>query len=146
MNDRNDFDALGGVEILRKIAKVFYDKVYAHPWISLYFKEVSQAVIESQQVDFMAQALGGPAKYCGKFVPEAHAHMMISHELFELREQLLMDTFEELKISEELRSRWLKIDRAFKSKVVKKGPSECVKRFATDQIVDFPDPLKKRVA
>ena len=81
--------------MLRKISKVFYDKVYAHPWIGKYFAEVKQEVIEAQQVDFMAQALGGPKMYCGKFVPQAHQHMVITEELFELREQLLDEAMKE---------------------------------------------------
>lgn len=48
--------------MLRDVSKIFYDKVYKHEWIGQYFQSVPQDLIEAQQVDFMAQSLGGPAK------------------------------------------------------------------------------------
>ena len=51
------FEELGGFEILKKITKSFYDKVYADPWMGLYFKEVKQEHIENQQVDFFRQSI-----------------------------------------------------------------------------------------
>ncbi len=126
--------------MLRDVSKAFYDKVYAHAWIGQFFKDVDQKVIEAQQVDFMAQVLGGPQKYCGKFVPEAHAHMLITEELFVLREKLLLDAMRECACSEQLVDRWLKVDRAFKSKVVKKSEADCTLRFATDRVMSFDKP------
>lgn len=140
MIGNDEFEKLGGIEILRSVSKAFYDKVYAHPWIGQYFKDVDQKVIESQQVDFMAQVLGGPQKYCGKFVPEAHAHMLITEELFVLREKLLLDAMTECDCPVELRDRWLKVDRAFKAKVVKKSEAECTLRFVTDKVMSFTKP------
>ena len=131
------FEEYGGFEILKIVSKVFYDKIYKDPWIGKYFAQVSQEHIEKQQVDFMAEALGGPNAYYGAFVPEAHKHLMISEELFELREQYLFESFDECNASAALRERWLKIDRAFRHAVVKRSPEDCKKRFPTDEIIDF---------
>lgn len=139
----NEFEKLGGMEMLKKINKIFYDKIYAHPWIGLYFKDVPQETIESQQTDFMAQSLGGPAKYGGKFVLQAHVHINITEELFLLREQLLQEAFEEAGATEELRMKWNKIDNAFKKSILKNSVDDCKKRFNTDTILDFPNPDKK---
>ncbi len=132
-----EFEKLGGRGMLIKISKIFYDKIYLHPWIGLYFKDISQDVIESQQVDFMTGALGGDQIYLGKLPIPAHKHMFITEELFELRQTLLEEALEEAGASEDLKNKWLKIDDAFKKKMIKSDISECEKRFHTDEILAF---------
>jgi hemoglobin len=134
------FEELGGRPVLEKVAKKFYDYIYEHPWIGKYFQEVEQEIIESQQVDFMSAALGGPRVYLGKLPVPGHKHMMLSDEIFDLRESLLVKAMDEVGVCVELRERWLKIDEAFRKKLVKKDISECEKRFKTDEILDFPNP------
>lgn len=133
------FDQVGGRDTLMKISKRFYDKIYKHPWMSQYFKNTKQSVIESQQVDFMTGAFGGPKIYGGRMPLEAHVHIFITEELFELRRQLLIEAFNEENAPQELVDRWLKVDDAFKYQILKKDISECQKRYTTDEILDFPN-------
>jgi hemoglobin len=137
------FDLIGGRPTLEKVHKIFYDKIYAHPWIGQYFKEIQQDIIEIQQSDFMSQAMGGPAIYCGKLPIPAHKHMFITDELFEIRTQLLKESLNEAKVDENGQSAWLKIDQAFKKGICKQSKSDCTLRFNTDEIIDFPNPEKK---
>ena len=134
------FDELGGRSVLEKVAKKFYDYIYEHPWIGQYFQEVEQDIIESQQVDFMSAALGGPRVYLGKLPVPGHKHMLLTDELFDLRESLLSRAMDEVGVCDELRERWFKIDQAFRKRLVKTDLSQCEKRFKTDEILDFPDP------
>ena len=143
INGENLYDLLGGRPTLDKVHKIFYDKIYADPWIGQYFKEIKQEIIEVQQSDFMAQAMGGPALYCGKLPVPAHRHMFISEELFDLRTSLLIESLIEAGLSQEFRELWLKIDQAFKKGIVKKDRKDCTLRFNTDEIVDYPTPFKK---
>jgi len=137
---KKSFEELGGRPVLEKVAKKFYDAIYEHAWIGKYFQEVDQEIIESQQVDFMSAALGGPRVYLGKLPVPGHKHMMLTDELFDLRESLLVKAMDEVGVCDELRERWLKIDEAFRKKLVKRDISECEKRFKTDEILDFPNP------
>jgi truncated hemoglobin YjbI len=134
---KSTFEQLGGHKILRDVSKVFYDKVYEDKWIGKFFQHVEQDKIEEQQVDFMAQNLGGPKNYCGRLPKPTHQNMMISEELFELRQKYLVEALNEVGASEELKERWLMIDEAFKNVIVKKSSNDCVRRFATDDILDF---------
>ena len=143
--NKEKFESLGGRAMLEKISKIFYDKIYEHEWIGLFFKEIKQETIESQQVDFMTGVLGGGNIYCGKLPVPAHKHMMISQELFDLRQELLKESLTEAGACQELVDKWLKIDEAFRSGIIKKNINECEKRFNTDEILDFPNP-KKNVA
>lgn len=111
------FYDLNGFDTLRKAHKIFYDKVYAHPWLSPYFKGHEQSFIEEQQTKFMAEKFGGPREFLGKEPKYAHEHMYITEELFEVRQQLLRESLEEAGITEDLIERWLKIDSAFKKAV-----------------------------
>jgi hypothetical protein len=43
----------------------------------------------------------------------------------------------------DLRSKWLKIDLAFKKHIVMKDESECRKRFFSDEIIVVYNPAKK---
>ena len=89
------FNQIGGRASLITINKVFYDKVYQHPWLKQYFLNVPQQYIEDQQVDFMQKVLGGENCYIGKARPVAHKHMFIPDELFDVRKKLLIETFNE---------------------------------------------------
>ena len=90
--DKTLFDRLGGKHTFVKVHKIFYDKVYADPWLSKYFTEKPQHVLEEQQTDFMIQLMGGPKIYAGKTPKSAHQHMMISEQLFELRSAMLSES------------------------------------------------------
>lgn len=144
MSDQKSlFEMVGGKPFLQRVSKKFYDKLFAHPWLKYYFKNTRQEVIESQQVDFMTGALGGPRIYSGRMPIDAHTHIHITPELFELREKILVETLKEENAHPELIDRWLKIESAFKRQLIKGSVSECKKRWATDEILDFENPDSK---
>ena len=132
------YEQLGGHPTIERVHAFFYDKVYAHPWLRLFFADIDRKTIEAQQTDFMAQAMGGPARYCGKFPIPAHKHMFITAELFETRHVLLEESLREAGVPEALAAQWLKMDAAFKARLVKQSPSECQGRFKTDPIIVIP--------
>jgi hemoglobin len=134
------FEQIGGRRMLEAVHRKFYDKVYEHPWLSQFFGSIEQEVIERQQTDFMSFAMGGPPVYCGRMVPRVHEHMMITDELFALRSEMLAASIDEAGLAAELCAKWLKIDSAFQHAIVKSKRSDCVPRYAGDQILDFPRP------
>jgi len=132
------YERLGGHATIERVHEVFYEKVYRHPWLRQFFADIDRKTIETQQTDFMAQAMGGPARYCGKFPIPAHKHMFITAELFEIRHVMLEDSLREAGVPEALAAQWLGIDAAFKARLVKQSPSECEGRFRTDPIIVIP--------
>ena len=145
-NSNDEFEKLGGRDILVRFSKVFYDKVYEHPWIGKFFVDVPQDVIEIQQVDFLQGSLGGPKVYAGKLPIRAHVNLNITDELFDLRTDMVVDALKEVGAKQELIDRIIRIDSAFKKGIVKKTINDCEKRYFTDEIVDFPNPNFKKVA
>ncbi len=140
MEETTLFSQIGGRAVLQKVHKIFYDKVYAHPWLILYFKDIKQEDIERQSTDFMTSNMGGGKIYSGQLPVNAHKHLFIPKELFEIRHGLLQDSIREGGLSQDMMERWLRIDRAFEKSTVKLDPSQCQKRFFTDEILNFPKP------
>ncbi len=138
------YEQVGEKQYLKKVAKRFYDKVYAHPWLKLYFKNTRQEVIENQQVDFMTGALGGPKVYSGRMPADAHTHILITQELIDLRESLLIEALKEENAPPELIDRWLKVEQAFKRHLLKLNIDVCQKRWTTDEILAFDNPIDEQ--
>lgn len=113
------YEAVGGLPVLQKVHKIFYDKVYAHEWLWQFFAGHDQKAIEDRQTSFIADKMGGPAPYRGKELKLVHEAMYINNELFEIRKALLDASLQEAGVEEALRERWLKIDSAFKHHIVK---------------------------
>ncbi|ADE13055.1 group I truncated hemoglobin [Sideroxydans lithotrophicus] len=113
------FETMGGLPVLQRVHKIFYDKVYAHAWLKQFFAGHDQKAIEDRQTSFMAEKMGGPAAYTGKDIKMVHEAMYITPELFDLRNDLLEQSLQEAGLDEALRVRWLRIDNAFRKQIVK---------------------------
>lgn len=121
------FDLVGGIETLHKVHKIFYDKIYAHPWLGQFFIGHSQRAIELRQTQFMAEKMGSTTDdvtYLGKDPYMAHRAFYINDELFDLRSALLRESLVEFGLAPALIERWLKIDNAFRRKIVKPSIAE----------------------
>ncbi len=114
--------------------------MYAHPWLKQYFLDIPQQHIEDQQIDFMQKVLGGANVYVGKTPTLTHNHMYIPGELFDIRQQLLQEAFDETDANSELAEKWLLLDEYFRRLIINKSPEECRSRFKTDPILNFPEP------
>lgn len=140
------YDRLGGRPTIDHVHKVFYDKLYSHSWIGKFFAGISRELIEAQQSDFMGQMFGGPRIYGGRMPAEAHVHMYITDELFDLRHEMLRQSLTEAGVGPAVATEWLSMDKAFRRAVVKKSITDCQKRFTTDEVLNFPKPENEAVA
>ncbi len=134
------FEQLGGQPTLERVHKIFYDEAYKHSWLKQYFGNVDQDLIERQQTDFMAAAMGGPRRYSGKTVPSAHKHIYATQELFDIRHRMLEESIIKAGVPADLRERWLLIDAAFVKGVVKAKVSDCTQRYHDEPVLAFNKP------
>lgn len=132
--------------MIAAVNKAFYDRVYKDPWLTQVFRGVPQEHIERQQTDFMVGAFGGPRAYAGRSPADAHPHIYIDEEMWQLRERLLIEAFQETRFPEDMQKKWLRIDEAFKQAICKKSMDDCKGRFATDEIIAVPNPAGRKVA
>jgi hemoglobin len=112
------YDQVGGKATLDKVHKIFYDKVYAHPWLKQFFEGHAQEAIEGRQTSFMGEKMGGPP-YLGKPIGQVHENMYITPELVAVRHELLRESLEEAGVEAALCKRWLRIDTAFMKSITK---------------------------
>ncbi len=131
------FERLGGRSSIERVHKIFYDKIYVHPWMKLYFEGINQAHIESQQTDFMTMLFGGPKDYSGRMPIDAHEHIFITEELFEVRQGLLIEALKEAGIPQKEQEDWLAIDGAFKKVLLKEKPEDCKPKYFDQGILLF---------
>jgi hemoglobin len=140
MEDKTLFENVGGRPVLERVHKVFYDKLYDHPWLKQFFLEIDQKTIENQQTDFMVSNMGGGKIYSGALPKNGHKHLFVTEEMFDLRGDILKESLEECSVPKDLAERWLRIDDAFRKSIVKDDLGQCEKRFFTDEIKIFPKP------
>lgn len=138
--DSTLFDRLGGMDVMRRVHKIFYDKLFAHPWLKQYFVEHPQEIFENQQTDFMAGLMGGPKIYAGKTPKMAHQNIFITDELFETRNEILSQSIKEAGIPDDVREEWLAVDRTLKKALVKTSVDECRTMYDGQRIYDIPKP------
>ena len=110
---------VGSDRDLHRITSAFYDKVYAHPWLSQFFAGVEKAHLARMQADFMHGVMGGEHRHHGKSPSNAHHHIRITHEAFDLRQKLLRQTLAEQRVNPIAAARWLEFDEAFRPLLVR---------------------------
>ena len=139
MSDKESlFDRIGGEATISNVHETFYDKLYAHPWLSKYFTQRPREHLVRQQNLYFVQLMGGPKRYCGQAPHNAHQFMMITEELFDLRSQLLSDAIKENGVSDECREEWLALNDVFKKVIVKKSMDEVKAQYAHQVVLNFP--------
>jgi hemoglobin len=78
----SDYDAVGGGPAVSAVVTDFYERVLGDPQLTPYFEGVDMARLKRHQVLLVTQVLGGPAKYDGRPLAEAHAGLGIDHDDF----------------------------------------------------------------
>lgn len=129
-----------------KVNEKFYELIYEDPWLKDVFKIVDQEIITRQQTDFIVGALGGEKRYCGRNPKDAHPHIYVDEEMWQLREKYLKQAFAYHHTDQGLQEKWLAIDEAFKKAILKNAPADCEKRYFTDELVIVPSPYHKKSA
>jgi len=127
-------------ELITKVNEIFYDKLFDDPWLSQIFVDVDQDIITSQQTDFIVGALGGPQKYCGRSPKDAHPHIFIQEDMWDVREAYMVEALKEANAPEWISEKWLKIDNAFKAAILKGSIDECSGRYKSEEIINIPNP------
>ena len=70
------FDRIGGRDAVNAAVDIFYDKVLADPAVSYFFEGANTALLRNKQKAFLTFAFGGPARYDGKSLRDAHGHLV----------------------------------------------------------------------
>lgn len=92
------YDQLGGKPAVDAAVDLFYEKVLADSRINHHFNGIDMARQRGKQRIFLTYAFGGPVKYDGKDMREAHRHLSLTEEDFGAVAGHLHTTLEELDV------------------------------------------------
>jgi hemoglobin len=146
MNNRYDKDKITNFDLeflIEQLNDVFYDNVYEDKWLFDVFGLVDIDHIKSQQTAFILGALGGPKRYGGRSPKDAHSHIFIQDDMWDLREKYLNEAFAEAEAPQWMIDKWIAIDNAFKSSILKNAPKDCEGRFRSEPLIFVHNPNKK---
>ena len=93
------FERLGGLVSIDLAVDRFYERVVADPELSGYFDDVDLRRQRAHQKAFLSMALGGPRRYTGRSLAEAHRHLGIGDHHVDLVAGHLAAVLEELGVS-----------------------------------------------
>jgi len=100
----------------------FYSRVYKDEKLLGFFSNSTQQRSSEKQYLFMRQLFTAEKVFFGDRPKNAHHWMVISDELFDYREKLMVDCLRDHDLPEHLIKRWLALDESFRSDIVKNKP------------------------
>lgn len=115
------YEAIGGEAAVRVVLQTLYDQLFADPIVGFLFEGKDKAHLVEQQLAFTCRFLGGPQRYTGKPLPEAHAALPLLPGHFDRRRRLLELALERHRVPAEARQAWLSIDEGLRSSVLAAG-------------------------
>jgi len=120
---RSHYDDAGGEGPIAAVIASLYDQLFEDPIVGFLFAGKDKKHIVEEQVLLTCSFLGGPQRYRGKPLPEAHAKLPLLPGHFDRRHRLLEQTLRAHAIPESVREAWLAIDEGLRSSVLAAGES-----------------------
>jgi hemoglobin len=115
------YDDIGGEAGIRAVLQSLYDKLFADIMVGFLFAGKDKAQLVEHQVWFTARFLGGPSRYTGRSLPDAHAALPLLPGHVDRRHHLLKQTLAECNVPPRVAEEWLRVDASLKPAVLKSG-------------------------
>jgi len=77
------YQRLGGLDAIRAVVNDFDARIDADPRISAFFKGLDEADFKAKLTDQICAATGGPCRYTGRTMKEAHAQLNVTNADFD---------------------------------------------------------------
>lgn len=120
--DPEMWEALEEGERLHAILEDFYCRVYADARLAPFFEGVTRKRAVEKQYNFLREKFTGEKCYFGDRPRNAHHWMVISHELFDYREELMESCLRRARLPDHLVKRWRALEEIFRKQIVKSAP------------------------
>lgn len=120
--DPEMWQALQEGVLLSQIMHDFYSQVFDDPRLNPFFHGVTKQRAVEKQYLFMRQLFTGEKVYFGDRPRNAHHWMVISDELFDYREGIMLATLRRHGLPEHLVERWRAVEESFRGDIVKDQP------------------------
>ena len=120
MKEKSLYDRLGKKEAITAVVDEFVARVAADNRINAFFAHTDIAHLKMELVNQICQASGGPCKYTGKSMKEAHQGMGVSTADFNARVEDLVGALDKFKVGEKEKNELLGVLGPMKSDIVEK--------------------------
>ena len=94
------FDRVGGEQGVKNLVRSFYDRVLKDPELASFFEDASIDRLFAMQYEFFAAALGGPVRYSGLSIYQAHFGRGIEKQHFARFVNHLIETLQGFQLTE----------------------------------------------
>jgi hemoglobin len=119
------FEKLGGEPKLRAIVNDFVDRCFDDVMIGFLFQRAERARIKRFEYEHAAEHLGGPVRYEGRPLDEAHGPHRIFGGQFARRRQLLLDTLRDHDAPTDVIDAWIEHQESLRELITKDPGSDC---------------------
>ncbi len=118
------FDRIGEAE-LRAIIDEFVDRMFDDIMIGFFFRRASRERIKEMEYQHAAEHLGGPVRYGGRALRDAHGAHRIMGGHFARRSKILSDVLVKHGVPDDIREAWLAHVESLRAHVTSDPGSEC---------------------
>ncbi len=115
------YDDIGGEAGIRAVLRTLYDRLFDDVMVGFLFVGKDKEQLIERQLWFTAKFLGGPSRYEGKSIPDAHAALPILSGHFDRRHHMLRQALEAHAVPKHVADEWLRVDQSLKTAVIKSG-------------------------
>jgi truncated hemoglobin YjbI len=115
------YDDMGGEAALRAVLRTLYDRLFDDVMVGFLFAGKDKERLIEHQLWFTARFLGGPSRYEGKSIPDAHATLPLLPGHFDRRHHLLKQALAQHQVPAHVAEEWLKVDLSLKTAVLRTG-------------------------
>ena len=119
------FERIGGEPALRAIIDDFVDRVMDDIMIGFFFRAVDRKRLKQLEYQHAAEHLGGPVKYEGRPLRQAHAQHRIMGGQFARRKELLRKTLVAHAVPDEIVAAWLAHVESLREQVTAEPDGQC---------------------
>ena len=119
------FERIGGEPKVRAIIHDFVGRVFGDAMIGFFFRRASRERIEEMEYQHAAEHLGGPVRYGGRPLREAHAPHRIMGGQFARRAKILSDVLVAHGVPDDIREAWLAHVESLREHITGDPGSEC---------------------
>jgi len=112
------YDQIGGAAVAAAITE-FYRRAFTDGIIGHFFFGHDQEDITGKQIDFATALLGGPRRYKGKPLEQAHSQLAIGQPHFGRRQVLMAEVLTEMGLEPKLKDAWLSLEEGLRPHIMR---------------------------
>jgi hemoglobin len=122
--ERSLYERLGGTDSIAAVVEDFRDRVAKDGRINQKFAKTDLVRLRKMLIDQVCEAAGGPCKYTGRSMKEAHNGMRVTSGEFDALVQDLVATFNHFKVGKTEQDEVLGVLGPLKSDIVEVDSSQ----------------------